>query len=532
MAQGLAYIGQQDFAAGILRASARDSEPGVGVVAAENGLFDDDGDVYRRGGDALLHDALADGPITFLWSGYLGDQAKTIAATASRTYSFTEATGLTEIWPAGMPRPVLGAVVGERIWLPGGIVWNGSGAATAWTPPVGLTAIEHVCAVADRLLVAQGNRIAFSAAGNPTVFDPTDYHELPGGELVDGMMAIRDTCLVFSSYGVWTITNMSFDLTDVDGNAQQTLQRQIPEMALLHEAGLAEWAGKIVAPCVDRIFLLDTISAPIPISDSVSRLYMKQVNAGYRPGGAKVFRNHYLLPFLDGTNAVKATLVCRLNRPVRGRQIYYPWSTLTGHAGQMLCLDVRLIGARPGFSGGGHDGRLANLTDVFNPGVNVSDVGQTHRFAVEMRDLITGNGQPNHTRHMRVHLTVKGLAEGGRWDAAYSTGKVEQTYYDLLYRSGPPIATYQDVLDIYGTYDAVLHGAPNSPVISADDPDRYWYSAGSATGDNDGTNPQKFNFRRAVRTRYIRGWVGVDAPCERFTVHKIEFGVRPATHQR
>ena len=47
------------------------------------------------------------------------------------------------------------------------------------------------------------------ARDQPFTFDPTDYHELPDGVVVQGMSSIRDRVLVFSNYGLWSITNMA-----------------------------------------------------------------------------------------------------------------------------------------------------------------------------------------------------------------------------------------------------------------------------------------------------------------------------------
>jgi hypothetical protein len=38
-------------------------------------------------------------------------------------------------------------------------------------------------------------------------------------------------------------------------------------------------------------------------------------------------------------------LVCRLNRPVRGGSLYFPWTVITGHAAQIVMADFALVAA-------------------------------------------------------------------------------------------------------------------------------------------------------------------------------------------
>jgi hypothetical protein len=152
-------------------------------------------------------------------------------------------------------------------------------------PPASLPAGQrYLCAAAGRLLVAAGNRVAFSVPGSPEVFVADDFHDLPGGVLIKGMTAIRDTAFVFTNYGLYTISNLAFDLTDAFGNPQQQLQLITPELSLWGETGLASWAGNIVAPCNDRVFLIDGLSAPTPLSDSIASVYMKLPRGRLLPG--------------------------------------------------------------------------------------------------------------------------------------------------------------------------------------------------------------------------------------------------------
>jgi hypothetical protein len=84
---GLAQITQADFAAGVLRGPAPDVQPGVGVYNAINGLYNDDADIYRRGGTRAYGTGTLGGPITFMWSGFLANAPVILLATATTTYT-------------------------------------------------------------------------------------------------------------------------------------------------------------------------------------------------------------------------------------------------------------------------------------------------------------------------------------------------------------------------------------------------------------------------------------------------------------
>lgn len=599
----LQIIGQDDFAAGIIRGVAPDVQPGVGLANALNGLFNDDGDVYRRGG-TTYYTAAADADnraFTFLWSGFLGGQPRMLVGDALGLFAVNTTS---KAWTAltgasGLPEPCLPAVTRDLVYLPNGNVWGGSakadyatgtatttvgsttvtgtttawvanaepgmiltvgansyrvmsvgadtsltidrGAAAAatsaytlkrvstWTRPAALndTAKLRLCAIANRLVVAANNRIAFSEINKPYSFVSDDFHDLPGGVIVMGLAAIRDTLLVFTNFGLWSITNMAYNLTDAAGNIQQTLSLLTPEVSLWREAGLCEWAGRIVAPCIDRVFVVDAISAPQAISNSIAPSYSGYVAAGRVPGGAKVYRNHLFLPVLDGIEP-DTMLVCRLDRPVQGRQLYWPWSTFTGHAQNGTALDVTLTGATPDFLMAGRDRHLTSMRSVFEPTEAVASDADatTHEFDVESRDFPTGNGQPNHVRKLRLRYTLEG---GAQILAGYSYGARSQTYEQLRASA----TDYADAFATYASYAAVLSGGPVSGFPASDeDPDRFWTSLSDQTPPDPGIDPVSWDFPQAKRVRYIRFRFRTTDPVSRLVIHHLDFHVRQATHDR
>jgi hypothetical protein len=532
----LSWISQDDFAAGVLRSAGRALEPGVGVANAVNGLFDDDGDCYLRGNTRAYSDALG-APLTFLWTGDLGGPIGLVSTAAS---FYQLAGGVLTAMAGGTPvaRPVKPAVIAGELFLPNGTSWKGAATLPQngqLPPPLpGMAGAVHLAVCGERLIVAQGRIVRFSAGGNPHSFGADDYHELPGGTVIRGLAAIKDTLLVFTSYGIWAIENLALDLTDDQGNPQQVMQKLFPELALLHEAGLAEWGGRIVVPCADRCFLVDTISAPTPISDSIAPLYMEHIRAGRLPGGGKAFRNHYFLPWLDAAGAVVSVMVCRLNRPVKGRATYYPWSVFTGHAAQMVMGDIAAVTPTPTMLVAHRDGRVVDFFSVFDPDNQVvHDVdGSDPEFDFETRDFPTGNGQPNHVRALRLNYTLTPL-EGvdASIGAAFSFGSTAQSYETL--RNG---RSYDDVRTEYGDYAAVVRGpiAPSAwgPGAWAEDRDRFWMPLEQRALASPGIDPAQWRLAQPKRVRYARVRFRCTDPVAKLVIHGVGFGVRPATHDR
>jgi hypothetical protein len=533
----LNWISQDDFAAGILRNVARDIDVGVGVSNAVNGLFYDDGDCYLRG-NTRQYVAPIGAPLTFLWTGDLGGSVG-LASTAAKLYSLQGNTLTALVGGTPLTRPVKPAIVAGELFLPNGTSWKGVGTQpqTGQLPAAlpGASGPVHLAAAGGRLVIGQGRFVRFSASGNPRLFDPTDFHELPEGAQIRGLATIKSTLLVFTGYGIWAIENLDLDLTDDAGNPQQVMQKLIPELGLLHESGLVEWSGRIIAPCGSRIMLIDTVSAPVSISDSIPPLYSQHVLAGDLPGGAKVYRNHLFLPWLNAAGVPLSTLVCRLNRPVNARATYYPFSIFTGHAASMVMGDMASVTNAPTMLAAHADGRIVDYQGIFDPDAqHAADAdGTTPEFDLETRDFPTGNGQPNHLRALRLSYTLQPLAGGTpAVDAAFSYGSVAQNYEQL--RSAA--ADYTAMKSMYVTYTAALRGSLDPAVWGsnpyADDPARYWVPLEGHALESDGVEPEQWILTQPKRVRYARARFRCTDPVAKLIVHRVGLGVRPATHQR
>lgn len=515
----------------MLRGVAPDVQPGVGLFNSLNGLYNDDGDVFRRGGSSYFSGVVST-PLSFVWSGYLGSASKILIGSPAQCYGVTGPVIIPPVVPValgglGLIAPVLPAIVANKIFLPNARYWDGGAAMAVWEVPAWLPAgTVHLCAAAGRLLVARGNRVAFSAPNEPQNFTPDDYHDLPGGVLIMGMTAIRDTAFVFTNYGLYTISNLAFDLTDSLGNIQQQLQLITPELSLWNESALASWRGVIVAPCMDRIYLVDGLSTPVSISDSIQSVYMAYVQSGHYAGGAKVYRNHYYLPIIEPvTRNVVALLVCRLNRPVQGRSLYYPWTIITGYAAQMVAADFSLVAGRPRMISAHRDGRLVDVSDFMDPAESQVDADESvYPFDVETRDFATGRGQPNHVRAVRLRYTAQG---NGRVLAGISLGTQSQRYEDI------DSATYAGLLAEYIDYAEVYRGhvAASGLPPTAGDPERYWYTLGLTDLDNPGVEPISWPMPLARRTRFARVRFRTEDAVQ-LNVHHVDLSIRQASHDR
>lgn len=295
------------------------------------------------------------------------------------------------------------------------VPFEGTSGSASSTPivPVGKAgtgtkypASEIYAVVADRLVHCEANRVVFSKPRSPTgvvqphSYNSYDYHEIPGGAQILGAYPSGNTLLVFTTEGMWAITNMGLEIVDFQGNPQHQVALASEEIVLWNKEGIATWDQSLIVPAIGGIYFVDGVSAGLEISFTIRQLTREYARQGYRVGQATTFRNHYFMPVLNGSTMV-SVLVCRLDRPLRGprgigqRRAYeYPWCRLSGHGGSGMAYVCR-VGAsttrKPYLFIGGLDGRVSDCSGFFEPEAAVKEDadGSTHEVLMETRDIPT-----------------------------------------------------------------------------------------------------------------------------------------------
>lgn len=285
----------------------------------------------------------------------------------------------------------------------------------------------YLAAAGNRLWVAQGSRVHFSTiAVSYPKFVETDYHEMGDGGEILGLQATRDRLMVFTTAGIFLLSNIALDLTDAVGNPQHRLDHINQDLILWDDNGLTSWNNAIIAPCTDDVYLLDGVSAPVSLGGPIRTLYRSYVDAGYLLGLATVYREHYILPIVDEATGVTATtLVCRLS----GRA----WSRMSGFSGLMTGVAVRRAttnGPRRLFGVKGT--RVIDATSWFAPTAEKNDAdGTTHTFSITTRDYTLGTLKG---LAKRFRLWIEGVDAGTdnpTVDAAYATGLPGSSFTSL-----------------------------------------------------------------------------------------------------
>lgn len=468
--------------------------PSGGAFDITNGLLDEHDVVYRRGGTSYLDSAPRGAP-RLLWSGFLRHGGlQTLLATAEGVWS----SGVPVVLTA--PFALTRAVVFEGVlYLPGGVTYDGEKAGTITEKKA------FYASAGGRLLAGEGSRISFSQVpakeGDALTWAETDFHQLPEGVQITGMQGLRTSCVVFTTEGIWIIGGVEHELTDEEGNIQQTLDRYSSDAVLWGNNGVAGWSGGLVVPCKDNIWLMELgvsseKAAPfVHISDAITNIYRGYVAAGYKPGVAAVYRGHYFLPILNGSSVVDM-LVCRLDATNSRGQRTSPWTHLVGSGAAVPALAVTdeessFLGATAGL------GRLLVLS-YFEPGSAVANDadGVPHPFSVTYRDILTGSLIPNLVGKARLSY---------RMSAPFSSGLV---------------------LSIGATAFGVEWDEFNWDEADwADAAGPFTALEGEARADPDALDPFTWLVRRKVR--YARVRVALNGSANDVSLRSLELFVRP-----
>lgn len=411
-ASGLTRQVLQDFSGGIFRNSALDRIPANGSWDLLNGLLDLQGGHYARGGSTYRSAAVFGASLRWIWDGWLASGQVTLLASPT-AFGRLESNGtVTNLGEGGLAAPVRPAVLAGKMFFPGGKTYDG----TTWaTLAAGAGTADYVTVAANRLLVAHGSKIRFSKIGDPATFAETDFHEIPGGVQILGLEGSRESCVVFTTAGIWVIGGLTNALVDVSGNVQQRLDHYSGDISLWGDAGISSWEGSLIVPGTDAIWLIkrgvtsEQVGSFERISDSIRDVYREYVSAGFTPGRAVVFNNHYLLPII-GAGRIIDFLVCRLDLMPKRGQPRGAWTRFAGAGAQMSALASRVSsgGARePELLGAGYASARAVTLGYFNPATNADADGSTPEWAWQTGAIATGNLVPNLVSKIRLRYQLQ-----------------------------------------------------------------------------------------------------------------------------
>jgi hypothetical protein len=275
-----------------------------------------------------------------------------------------------------------------------------------------------------KLIVTTGNRAyessAEDASAGTVTFDANVYHELPSNVEITGAEGIGDSCLLFTTRGVWRIDNVSQAPVDDFGNQQQALTKISENVVLWGDAGIAGWQGDVIVPALDNVYIMSPSGSTQPIGaafhgNGIGPLLKSYVGLGYKPGYASVHDSHYYLPVVNSSNVVQDVLVCRLDRPYllssRPRIWGYPWTRWTGHAAGVAYATLPPTSTAGPKLLGVASQRVTDLTDTVNPtSANSQDAdGTTSDVTIITRDFPTQDGiQSGLLRRLRAKYVLTG----------------------------------------------------------------------------------------------------------------------------
>lgn len=393
-----------------------------------------------------------------------------------------------------------------------------SGQAYSLYPLYTLASPSTVYAVAaSRLWRLIGDTAFASARNDPTTFNEAeDFIRLPDGSQVIGGVELRDELLLFATSGLHVLQNILLDPTDAAGNPQWRRSHLSTDMILWSNEGLATWAGSVVAPCADGIWLLDGVGPPTRISRSIEGIYRTFVAAGYRTGTAAVHRGHYYLPILNTDNEPVETLVCRLDRPVsvRGLGTVYPWARLRGFSGRVAAFAVRTgTGATvrdPRLLAASDEGRVLDCNSFYGPALTAQEEpdGSDILTSLDTRDYATGDGvTANVTRRVLLRRELKGA--GSTISGFYSLAGDEESLGSV---AAWDIAEWD--VDVWPGGELEEGG---------------WVPLDGLAGTDDGRGLHSWPINK--RSRFIRYRFRSSDAASKMVVRTIESRIRPTSHR-
>lgn len=127
MAGNIAALAQTDFSAGILPSIARHLIPTNGLYDLQNGLLNNDGNIYRRGGSqALSTTNVGSSGLRFVWSGHLTPGERTFFADADNFGVLDGSEAPVDLGGSGVSAPPSFAAIDGLLFIGGGTIYGGS----------------------------------------------------------------------------------------------------------------------------------------------------------------------------------------------------------------------------------------------------------------------------------------------------------------------------------------------------------------------------------------------------------------------
>lgn len=475
------------------------------------------------------------GGLLFIGGGFMYAGSRKSVTYSTGTVGLTNGsatvTGVGTVWNTNADAGMIFQRAGERAYIVKSV--DSATGITLSEPYVGVTGagiaytlrpIQPVvspyrsaslyAACGNRIIAAVGNRWYFSDFNTPHVWNANDYWDLPEGVEITGMVGIDNSLRLLTTQGIWQADHLEQDAVDFYGNPQHNLRQITKDIVLWSAPGLATWAGNVIVPATDGVWMISGNSFE-KISKSFDDRYLGHVQSGNSAGQAIVFNGHYLLPILDPSNAAVEVLVCRLDRPTRARgQTIYPWShfsgagaNLTAYASRVATGTLRnpkLLGAGRAATGT-FTGRALNLTGYFTPSAgNRNDHdATTPQLIFETRDYPTGPLTQNLVKAMRLsYRLIDAASENPSLAADWSDGEK------------------QLVGSFWGT--AFWGSGFWTSVATA-----VWEVFDSVAPEDDGRTPKFWRMRKKrARTRYVRFRVRSLNPSSECTIRSLELFTR------
>jgi hypothetical protein len=173
MAGEPALVAQTDFSAGAFQGLARHLIPRNGVFEIRNGLLDDSGSIYKRGGSQVLSTAdfgSAGSVPLMLFDGYVSAGRRTVFADAAAFGVLSGAEAPISLGGGGLPGPRRGVVIGGCLVVSGKVYGGSLKSAAYSTGTISTTAASAIVTGAGTAWLANVDAGMLLAIGSERLY--------------------------------------------------------------------------------------------------------------------------------------------------------------------------------------------------------------------------------------------------------------------------------------------------------------------------------------------------------------------------